>query len=309
MHVFDFEVAVIGGSHAGLAAAHTLGRSKRSTVVFDTGNPRNKAAGRSHNLSVHDGALPEALRDIARQQLQQFQHVQSQQQLVVGAVAWHEGFQLTTANGEVLTARKLILATGVTDHLLPVEGLTELWGKQVLHCTYCHGWEARDQPALVLVYGSIAWEVAMTLRQWNPSLTFLLHGSTVEDIVKKEYLLQRGWPLIETPVNCVALQDDRVVVRLADGQAIVAPVMYTKPVRVQFHNELAIMLGCQLSKSGAVLTDAGMQTSVPGIFAAGDLAHPGYHQVSEAISTGHKAAAFCNTQLSREDFGAIATGV
>lgn len=302
MHVFDFEVAVIGGSHAGLAAAHTLGRSKRRTVVFDTGNPRNKAAGRSHNLSVYDGASPVVLRDIARQQLQQFSHVQSRQQPVIGAAAWHEGYQLTTANGETLTVRKLILATGVTDHLLPVEGLAALWGTNVLHCTYCHGWEARDLPALVLVKGAIAWDVAMTLCQWNPSLTFLLHGSTVEDVAKKEYLLQRGWRLVDALVMRVAALGSEVGAWLADGQMITAPVMYTKPVQVQFHNELAVMLGCQLSKSGSVLTDAAMQTSVQGIFAAGDLAHPGYHQVSEAISTGHKAAAFCNNQLCKEDF-------
>lgn len=80
------------------------------------------------------------------------------------------------------------------------------------------------------------------------------------------------------------MKDDQVVVRLAEAQELQAPVMYTKPVRVQFHHELAVMLGCQLSKSGSVLTDAGMQTSVPGVFAAGDLSHPDYHQVAEAIS-------------------------
>lgn len=302
MHVFDFEVAVIGGSHAGLAAAHTLGRSKRKTVLFDTGNPRNKVAVHSHNLSIHEGDSPEQLRHIARQQLQQFTHVHTRQQLVTSAAAWHEGFQLTTANGEVFSIRKLILATGVTDHLLPVDGLADLWGSKVLHCTYCHGWEARDQPALVLVRAGIAWEVAMTLSQWNPSLTFLLHGTTVEDAAKKEHLLQKGWALIETPVMRISEHDNEVAVSLTDGQMIKAPVMYTKPVRVQFQNELAVMLGCQLSKSSSVLTDAAMQTTVPGVFAAGDLSHPGYHQVSEAVSTGHKAAAFCNNQLCMEDF-------
>ncbi len=302
MHAFDVEVAVIGGSHAGLAAAHTLGRSKRSTIIFDTNNPRNKTARRSHNFSAHDGVSPEALRNMARQQLQQFPQVQSIQQQVTSAVASNGGYLLTTAGTQTVTARKLILATGATDHLLPIEGLAQLWGSKALHCTYCHGWEARDQPALVLVKGIIAWDVAMTLCQWNPSLTFLLHGTTIEDAAKREHLIQRGWPLIETPVALVAEQEREVTVWLADGQTMMAPILYTKPIRVQFNNELAGMLGCQVSKSGSVLTDAAMQTSVPGVFAAGDLAHPGYHQVSEAISTGHKAAAFCNTQLSKEDF-------
>ncbi|NII26456.1 NAD(P)/FAD-dependent oxidoreductase [Pseudoflavitalea sp. X16] len=302
MEVFDYEVAVVGGSHAGLAAAHTLGRSKRSTIVFDTGNPRNKAASRSHNFSAHDGTSPDALRSLAQQQLQQFPHVRYSQQPVTEISISGAGYRLTVDEHDTVEVRKVILATGVTDHLLPIEGLIELWGNKVFHCIYCHGWEARDQPALVLVKGAIAWEVAMTISQWNSQLTFLLHGSAIEDTAKKEQLLQRGWKLVETPVVRVIEQEGEVVAWLADGQVVSGPVAYSKPVRVQFNNELAGMLGCEMSKSGSVLTDAGMQTSVPGVFACGDLSHPGYHQVSEAISTGHKAAAFCNNQLCMEDF-------
>ena len=298
----DYEVAVIGGGHAGLAAAHTLGRSKRRAIIFDTGRPRNQAANRSHNFSGNEGASPEQLRAAALRDLQHFPHVAVVQEGVTQATVSSQGYQLTTANNEIITVRKVILATGVTDHLLPIEGLAERWGTKILHCSYCHGWEARDQPALVLVKGAIAWEVAITTSQWNDQLTFLLHGTTVEDGAKKEQLLQKGWTMIETPVVRIAENNDLLAVLLADGQTITAPVAYTKPVRVQFNNELAVMLGCELSKSGSVLTDAGMQTSMPGVFAAGDLSHPGYHQVTEAISTGHKAAAFCNNQLCMEDF-------
>jgi thioredoxin reductase len=302
MNVFDYEVAVIGGSHAGLAAAHTLGRSKRSTILFDTGRPRNSVASRSHNFSVMDDCPPDELRAIAQSRLQSFPHVRCMQQGVAGAAICGTGYRLTLSDNDMVTVRKLILTTGVTDHLLPIEGLAALWGSKVLHCTYCHGWEARDQPAIVLVKGSIAWDVAMTIRQWNPQLTFLLHGTSVEDLNKKAHLLQKGWPLIETPVVSVASREEEVSVFLADGQEMTASVVYTKPVQVQFNNALAIMLGCELSKTGSVLTDAAMQTSVPGVFAAGDLSHPGYHQVAEAIATGHKAAAFCNNQLCKEDY-------
>ncbi len=302
MSSLDYEVAVIGGSHAGLAAAHTLGRSKRRTIVFDTGRPRNLTSTHSHNLSGNDGASPVDLRAAALTDLQRFSHVSISPESVVRLSASAGGYRLTTEKQQVITVRKIILATGVTDHLLPIEGLQALWGKKVFHCTYCHGWEARDQPALVLVKGVIAWDVGMTLSQWNSQLTFLLHGTAVEDAAKRDQLLQKGWPLIETPVVRIAESDTGLIVSLADGQTLTSPVVYTKPVRVQFNNELAVMLGCELTRSGSVLTDAAMQTSVPGVFAAGDLAHPGYHQVSEAISTGHKAAAFCNNQLSMEGF-------
>jgi thioredoxin reductase len=302
MHAPDYEVAVIGGSHAGLAAAHTLGRSRRHTIVFDTGRPRNQSATRLHNFSGNEGIAPTQLRAAARRNLEQFEHVTIIPEGITQATAVPAGYQLTTAGNKIITTRKIILATGVSDHLLPIEGLAERWGKSIFHCSYCHGWEAKDQPALILVKGTIAWEVAMTTRQWNDQLTFLLHGTSVADAAKKEQLLQRGWTIIETPVTRITDNNGVLIALLADGQSITAPVIYTKPGRVQYHNELATMLGCELSKSGSVLTNAGMQTSVQGVFAAGDLSHPGYHQVAEAISTGHKAAAFCNNQLSMEDF-------
>lgn len=302
MSTIHYEVAVIGGSHAGLAAAHTLGRSKRRTIVFDTGKPRNYSSSHSHNLSGRDGVSPVDLRAAALNDLQPFSHVTIISGAVIKVSVSAGGYQVTAEQQQVFAVRKIIFATGVTDHLLPIEGLQALWGKKVFHCMYCHGWEARDQPALVLVKGAIAWEVAMTLSQWNSQLTFLLHGTAVDDEAKRAQLLQRGWPLIETPVLRIAESDTQIAVSLADGQTLTSPVVYTKPIRVQFNNELAIMLGCELSRGGSVLTDAAMQTSVPGVFAVGDLAHPGYHQVSEAISTGHKAAAFCNNQLSMEAF-------
>lgn len=302
MKLFDFEVAVIGGSHAGLAAAHTLGRSKRSTILFDGGRPRNSSAEKVHNFSSNDGIAPVALRTMAEKQLLEFSHVRRISTTVASTVTSGAGFRVVTNGNESFAVRKLILATGVTDHLFPIEGMTALWGKRVLHCTYCHGWEARDQPAIVLVKGSIAWNVAITISQWNNNLRFLLHGSKVEDSIKKEYLLQKGWPLIETPVVKLEERNNEVMVWLADEQVLNAPVVYTKPVWVEFNNELAGMLGCEMTDSGAVITDASMETSVPGIFAAGDLAHPGYHQVAEAIATGHKAAAFCNNQLRREEY-------
>lgn len=298
MNTTDYEVAVIGGSHAGLAAAHTLGRSKRSTIVFDAGTPRNSTSEHAHNFSTGDGLAPDQLRAIARMQLATFAHVALLPHRVTAVRVLPTGYQVSAGNNQY-TVQKIILATGVTDHLPPIDGLAGLWGRKVLHCTYCHGWEARDQPAFVLVKGDIAYEVSVSISHWNPHLTFLLNGTRVEDTTKKDYLQQQGWPLIETPVLRLAEQDNEVSVWLADGQIMVAPVVYTKPVRVKFNNELAVSLGCELGKSGSVLTDGAMQTSVPGVFAAGDLAHVGYHQVAEAIATGHKAAAFCNNQLLR----------
>lgn len=302
MNIPDYEVAVVGGSHAGLAAAHTLGRSKRRTVVFDTRRPRNLGATRSHNFSGNEGATPTQLRAAALKDIHLYPHVHFREGPVTNICAVDQGFRLTIDDQHFFTARKIILATGVTDQLPLIEGVAPLWGKKIFHCAYCHGWEIRDEPALVMVKGAIAWEVAMTTSQWNDQLTFILNGTDIEDKSRKEQLLQRGWTTIETPVERVAEEGNCVRVFFTDGSSVAGSAVYSKPTGVQFNNELALQLGCAVSKSGSVLTDAGMQTSVRGVFAAGDLSHPGYHQVSEAISTGHKAAAFCNNQLCMEDF-------
>jgi thioredoxin reductase len=297
-----FDVAVIGGSHCGLAAALTLGRSKRTTVVFDAGKPRNAMAPHAYNISGYDGASPATIRALGFRDIQKYAGIKIIEQNIVTVTSNSKGFELTTNNGEIYMSRKVILATGVTDQLPAIDGFEHLWGRKIFHCAYCHGWEIKDRPAIVIAKGAIAWEMAITTSHWNSQLTFLLNGTTVGEADKRTRLLQKGYQLIETPVARLIDEADHVRILLSDGLQITSNAVYAKPAKVIYNNELAVQLGCTLEKCGSVLVDNSMQTSVTGVFAAGDLSHPGYHQVAEAISTGHKAAVFCNNQLLREDF-------
>jgi thioredoxin reductase len=297
-----YDVAVIGGSHCGLAAALTLGRSKRSTVVFDTCKPRNAAASHAYNFSGNDGASPATIRASGFRDIQKYPDIKIAVQKIITAIQHSNGFKLIAENGDIYQARKVILATGVTDQLPAIDGFERLWGRKIFHCAYCHGWEIKDQPAIVIAKGTIAWEMAITTSHWNSQLTFLLNGTTIEDADKRARLLQKGYQLIETPVTCLTDETDHVRILLSGGMQLTSKAVYAKPAKVIYNNELAVQLGCVLEKCGSVLVDNGMQTTVAGVFAAGDVSHPGYHQVSESISTGHKAAVFCNNQLMREDF-------
>lgn len=297
-----FDVAVIGGSHCGLAAALTLGRSKRSAVVFDTGKPRNKTASHAYNFSGNDGASLASIRAAGIRDIQKYHGIKIVKQKIITATNTSKGFELTTEDGKIYETRKVILATGVTDQLPAIDGFEHLWGSKIFHCAYCHGWEMRDRPAIVIAKGTIAWEMAITTSNWNSQLTFLLNGTMIEDVDKRTQLLKKGFQLIETPIASLIDEADHVRILLSNGVQITSNAVYAKPAKVIYNSDLAVQLGCTLEKCGSVLVDNSMQTSVVGVFAAGDLSHPGYHQVAEAISTGHKAAAFCNNQLMREDF-------
>jgi thioredoxin reductase len=298
----QYDVAVIGGSYGGLAAALTLGRSKRRAIVFDTGKPRNETTANAYNFSGNDGTPLATIRALSIRDVQKYPAIKIVKQKVVTVTHNDQGFKLTTENGEVYITRKLILATGVTDQLPAIPGFEHLWGQKIFHCAYCHGWEMKDIPAIVIAKGTIAWEMAITTSNWNSQLTFLLNGTTIEDPDKRNRLMQKGYQIIETPVANLVDEATQVRIQLSDGTQMTSKAVYAKPAKVIYNNELAVQLGCVLEKSGSVVVDSGMQTSVMGVFAVGDLSHPGYHQVAEAISTGHKAAAFCNNQLNREDF-------
>jgi thioredoxin reductase len=298
----QYDVAIIGGSYSGLAAALTMGRSKRRAIVFDTGKPRNEATANAYNFSGNDGTPPATIRALSIRDVQKYPDIKLLKQKVVTVTNSGPGFELTTETGKVYRTRKMILATGVTDRLPAINGFENLWGRKIFHCAYCHGWEIKDIPAIIIAKGTIAWEMAITTSNWNSQLTFLLNGTTVEDTDKRNRLMQKGYQLIETPVTSLIDEATQVRILLSNGTQLISNAVYAKPAKVLYNNELAVQLGCALEKCGSVVVDNGMQTSVAGVFAVGDLSHPGYHQVSEAISTGHKAAVFCNNQLNREDF-------
>lgn len=290
-----FDTAIIGGASAGLAAALTLGRSARKTIVFDTGAPRNKPAAHAHNFLTQDGTPPLEILAIGRKQLKQYPSVQLEQDKVTAAVKKGPHFQLTTASGKQITARSIILATGVKDILQDIEGLEKLWGDKVVHCPYCHGWEMKDKPVAIIANGEDVMHMAPLVHNLNKDLVILTNGEST--ITAKMPV-----PVIEKSIRRIAEDGDGIKITFADGSTLSRGGAYLRVAGIRFHNELAVQLGCELTEAGSVKVDAFYQTTVPSVFAAGDLSHPGLHQVSIAAAGGHTAAATCNRMLCVEDF-------
>ncbi|RPD41396.1 NAD(P)/FAD-dependent oxidoreductase [Chitinophaga barathri] len=299
-----YEVAIIGGSSAGLAAALTLGRFARRTIVFDNGAPRNKPAAHAHNFFTRDGEPPAELLRIAREQLKPYPSVELHSITVASAEKNNGGFLLTTATGEHIQVKKIIITTGVKDVLPPVTGMQQLWGEAVFHCPYCHGWEVKGEPVAIIANGDAAWHFAQIVSRLNKNITFLTNGPSILSIEQTEKLQRKGFSIIETPLASIQKENNGIRISFADGTSIQKTAAYYRGEALEFRNEIAKQLGCQLGETGAVIINPMHETTVPGVFAAGDVSHERLHQVSVAAAGGHTAAGSCNGQLCAEEFEA-----
>lgn len=301
-NIQQFEVAIIGGASAGLSAALILGRSARKTVVFDAGEPRNRPAAHAHNVFTRDGESPLEILATAREQLKVYPSVTIVPERVITAAKEDGLFRLETASGETFVVRKVILATGVKDILPEIEGIQALWGNKVIHCPYCHGWEVRNTPIAFIANDEVAAHQIPLLYNLNKDLTIFTNGTSTFSAEQQAKFRERGIRFIETQVIAIEDTADGIRIRLADGEAHDKHAAYVRPARLQFHNELAVQLGCELDESGAIKVDESQQTTIPGVFATGDVAHPMMHQVMVAVAGGLRAGGMCNAQISTEDF-------
>lgn len=299
-NIKQFEVAVAGGSTAGLSAALTLGRTLRKTVVIDGGTPRNRFAAHAHNFFTRDNTPPHELLRIAREQLQPYDTVHLEQGFVTTAEKTDGGFLLTTAEGAQYAAKKVILATGVQDDLADIPGLRELWGNRVIHCPYCHGYEVRRRPVCVIANGEAAEHFGITLSNWHSDITFLTHGENQIGAETMAKFGEKGFAVKTARVAALAAKGEGVQVTLEDGTEWETGAVYYRPQKLVYGNSLAEQLGCEISPEGVVTVSPLFETTMPGVFAAGDLTHPGLHQLYMAAMGGHLAGTNANRQLTQE---------
>ena len=287
MFEFMFDSIVIGGSFAGHAAALQLGRARQRTLLVDGGLPRNRFAAASHGFLGQDGVSPAQILATARQQLMRYATVEVRDGEVVNAVAIERGFRVSLANGQEEMARTLILATGVRDLLPDIPGMQERWGTSVLHCPYCHGYEVNQQPLGVLANNALAFHQAMILPDWGAT-TFFTQGLFEPSAEQVVALASRGVQVERSQVVELFGEAPHLDgVRLADGRTIAISALFTSPQTVPV-GTLAEKLGCAFEDgpTGPIIsTDQRQQTSVPGVFAAGDVASP-MPQVTVAAASG-----------------------
>ena len=296
METKSHDVAIIGGGPAGLSAALVLGRARRRLVVVDGGAPRNAPAARMQGFLSRDGMPPADLLEAGRAEVRRY-GVDIVEDRVVDATA---GFVLQLAGGRIVEARQVLLATGAVDDLPDVRRARERWGRDLLHCPYCHGWEVRDQAIGVVGTGAGSVEHAHLLRQWTDDVVLFTHTATVT-AGERVTLDARGIAVVDGLVERLVVTDDRLrAVQLADDRTIARDALFIRPALRAHAAAPAAALGCDLLEGGLVRTDAEGRTSVTGVWAAGNATNP-RAQVITAAGEGSAVAIAINAELVKDE--------
>jgi thioredoxin reductase len=292
-HLHD--ILIVGGGAAGLNAALVLGRARRDVVVVDAGRQSNLPAHAIGGLIAQEGTAPAALYAAARAQLEGYPSVQLRQGEVASVELAEDGtLHATLADGDELRARRVLLTTGMEYAVPELPGIAERWGDTVFHCPFCHGWEVRDRALAVLGDGEPVVHAALLLRGWSDDVVLAGSGFDAADRARFD---AAGIALEERPV--VAVRDPGATLVLADGSELVRDaVLVRAPLRQR--SPLAADLGVELSPSGTIVVDRFGRTSVPGVFAAGDVAGTP-QMVAAALGAGAQTGAFVHTSLLADE--------
>ncbi len=302
----SYDVVVVGGGAAGLAGAVALARSRRSVLLVDAGDPRNAPASHVHNFLSRDGTPPAEIYAAGRQEVARYGgRVETGRVTALSRSGERFAVQI---GGRAVSARRLLVATGVCDELPQVPGLAERWGVDVLHCPYCHGWEVRGQRIGILATGPGTMHQALLFRQLSQHVTVLAHTGPELSGEQREQLGALGIPVIEGAVTQVEASDGALTgVRLADGTRVSLDALIVAP-RMTARAELLAPLGLapsEVTMGGQVIgtqieADPSGATSVPGVWVAGNLAAINA-QVISAAAAGLTAGAVINADLAAED--------
>ncbi|MFI7216987.1 NAD(P)/FAD-dependent oxidoreductase [Micromonospora maritima] len=299
-----YEVLVIGGGAAGLSGALMLARARRSVLVVDAGSPRNAPADGVHALLARDGIPPAELLARGRDEVRGYGgHLLTGE--VQSVTRDDDGFDVTLADGRRVRAGHLLVTTGLVDELPEVPGLRERWGRDVVHCPYCHGWEVRDRAIGVLGSGPLSVHQALLFRQWSDDVVYLRHTAPPLTDEQAEQLAARGVPVIEGEVAAVEVAGDRLTgVRLRDGRTVAREVLTVAPRMVARAGFLAgLGLRPTPHPSGAgehVPADPTGRTDVPRVWVAGNVTDLSA-QVGSAAAAGAWTAAMINADLVAEE--------
>jgi thioredoxin reductase len=310
------DAIVVGGGPAGLAAALTLGRSRRSVLLVDAGEGRNAPAAAVHNMLAQDGTPPAVLRQVGREQLARYPTVRVREATVESARTLGDaGFRLDLrgrdgggpgagdGGRETVEARRLLLATGLTDELPAIAGLADLWGRSAFHCPYCHGFEVTGRRLAVLGAGPERVRLALHLTRFSADVVLCTGGEPPPGDLGA-LLAANDVPVRSEPITRfegAGGRLERIVLEGGEPAALPRDAVFIPTVPRQ-RSDLAERLGCALLPDGCVEVDEFARTSVPGVYAAGDMAHrasvpTAFAAVSWAAATGTLAGAMLDQDL------------
>ena len=307
----DVDVVVVGGGAAGLAAALQLGRQRRRVVVLDGGRPLNAPSAHMHGYLGLDGLPPLDLLARGRDEVRGYGVTVVEH---VDAVAGRDDdgtLRVDVSDGSTLRTRRLLLATGLTAELPEIPGVAEQWGRGVIHCPYCHGWEVQDQRVVVVATATGGWHQAMLFRQQTERLTVVVHDGEVPE-EQAAGLRARGVDVVQGPVDRLEEDDGGRLtgVRLDGGTVLPADavvVAVTMRPRTDAVSGLGVVaVADAMGRGDLVPTDPQGRTTVDDVYAAGSIVEP--LQVAQAASSGALTGAFINMDLVLEDTAVAIAG-
>ena len=295
------DVLVIGGGAAGLNAALVLAQAQRKVALIDAGAQRNRGAAHLHGFLSRDGMRPEDLFDIGRREIEDY-GVRVRGGVVVALRRCDRHFGAVTEDRTILKARRIVLATGMTDILPEIPGVADSWGRDVLSCPYCHGWEIRSTGIAVLGSDERAARISILLTQWSPDVVLVpLATPPAFTTQHRDYLGAAGVRVTEHPVRALRHSEGRLAaVELADGTSLPCDACFVTPTP---HPRLELLesLGCVLDEgTGLPRVDMTGRSSVPGCWIVGNAANPVHHLIM-AAAHGASAAQAINQNLLEED--------
>lgn len=265
-----YDCVIVGGGSAGLSAALTLGRAQRRVLVCDRGNPRNAPAAEAHTFFTRDGVSPLELLKIGREQLKPYKTVEFQSIGIKGIEKWGAGFKVIFDDDTTKNARKILLAFGVIDEFPNIENFGEFWGKTVFHCPFCHGYEVRDKPFAVVGNGEAGVGMAALPKSWSADLVVCTNGKAEFSASERKLLAKHN----------VAVREEKIVrfegkrgqlenIVFETGEKLAKGGMLIR-LRQKLRSDLAEKLGCELCDSGFIRVADSGETTVKGVYAAGD---------------------------------------
>lgn len=297
----SFDVIIIGGSYAGLSAAMALGRSLRKVLIIDSGNPCNSQTPHSHNFLTQDGKTPNEISSLAKLQVEKYETVKFYNGLASMGAKTENGFEITTRNGETLTAKKLVFATGIKDTMPDIKGFKDCWGISVVHCPYCHGYENRSKNTAIIANGAKAFHLAPMVRNLTNRLSILTNGKADFDADQLEKLKKNEIHIIETKIIELENKDGHLENIVFDDNTKLSFDVAYGVIPFTQHSDIPQKLGCEITEQGYLKVDMFQKTTIDGVFACGDNSVM-MRSVANAVYSGNLTGAVVNGFLSQEEF-------
>ena len=293
-----YDVVVVGGGPAGLSAALMLGRCRRRVLVCDVGEPRNRKSHALHGYLTRDGIAPPQFNDLGRDELPGY-GIEFRRIGVTGAELDTDHYTVTMADGGREQGRFLLIATGVIDDLPGIVGFDECYGRSIFHCPYCDGWEWRDRRMAAFGGGSTAEGLALSLRTWSRDVVLCTNGTRPSRRARERLARNQISVRTEAIVRLDHQDGALTLLHFESGEPLERDALFFNTGQHP-QSELAVKLGCTLTRRGTVETGTLCDTNVPRDFVAGDASRDAQFVVV-AAAEGVKAAVAINKALQAEE--------